>query len=217
MFTGIIEEIGILKKIVSIRSGRRISIKAELIIGGLKIGDSVSVNGVCLTVTGMEKDSFMVEAVGQTMTKTTIKRWVVHQKVNLERAMQVEGRWGGHLVQGHINGQGRVTGMQNKGDNWYLQLIIPRELERFMVREGSIAVDGVSLTIADLTAGRETGISIIPHTYRNTIISGYKTGQLVNIETDFLARYVEKLIGTQKTNTGPETFSPEWFKNLGYQ
>jgi len=217
MFTGIIEETGSLRKIVSIRGGRRLFIAAEKIIDDLKIGDSVAVCGVCLTVTGLEKNVFIAEAVGETLTKTTIKQWTSRRRVNLERAVKVEGRWGGHFVQGHVNGLARVVAMQTRGENWYLQLAMPQELELFLVREGSIAIDGVSLTIADLAAaGHKAGISIIPHTYKNTIISGYKAGQLVNIETDFLARYLEKLVTPRKTDSRVETFSGEWFKNLGY-
>ncbi len=216
MFTGIIEEIGSLRKIISIRGGKRIFVAAKTIVNGLKIGDSIAVCGVCLTVVGVEKDCFIVEAVGDTMIKTTINQWSWRRRVNLERAVKVENRWGGHFVQGHVNGLARVVTMMNKGENWYLQLAMPRELEHFLVREGSIAIDGVSLTIADLNK-RKAGISIIPYTYKNTIISSYKTGHLVNIETDFLARYIEKLITPQNTNSRVETFSREWFKNLGYQ
>jgi riboflavin synthase len=217
MFTGIIEEIGSLKKIVSIRGGKRLFIAARTIIDDLKIGDSVAVCGVCLTVTGLEKNCFIAEAVGETITKTTIKQWAMRRRVNLERAVKVESRWGGHFVQGHVSGLARVASMKNRGENWYLQLAMPPELEPFLVREGSIAIDGVSLTIADLSAaGPKAGISIIPHTFKNTVISGYKAGQLVNIETDFLARYVGKLVLPRKTDSRVETFSGEWFKNLGY-
>jgi riboflavin synthase len=217
MFTGIIEEVGSLKKIVSIRGGKRLHVAAKSIIDGLKIGDSVAVCGVCLTVTGLEKGCFIAEAVGETLTKTTIARWSLRRRVNLERAVKVEGRWGGHFVQGHVSGLARVVAIKNRGENWYLQLAIPQDLQQYMVREGSIAVDGVSLTIADLAAaGRKAGISIIPHTYRNTIISDYRTGHPVNIETDYLARYIEKLNMPMKKDSRAEIFSGEWFKNLGY-
>jgi riboflavin synthase len=217
MFTGIIEEVGLLKKVVSIREGKRLYIAAKTIIADLKIGDSVAVCGVCLTVTGLEKDCFITEAVGETIAKTTIKRWSAGRRVNLERAVKVDGRWGGHFVQGHVSGLARIVAMKNRGENWYLQLAVPQEMEHFIASEGSIAIDGVSLTIADLAAtGRKAGISIIPHTYRNTIISSYKAGDLVNIETDFLARYIEKLIRPRKTESRVDTFSAEWFKKLGY-
>ena len=215
MFSGIIEEIGTISKTISIRGGKRIFITANKILTGLKIGDSVAVSGVCLTVMGLEKNRFVVEAVGETLTKTSVKLWPVQKKVNLERALQVQDRLGGHLVQGHINGLARVIRMVSRGDNWYLQLEIPRNLEHYLIPEGSIAVDGVSLTIADWS-GRKVGISIIPHTYRNTVIRTYKSGELVNIEIDFMARYIEKFVKTDNKQQR-ETFSAQWFKNLGYQ
>lgn len=216
MFTGITEEIGSVKKIVPIAGGKRLYIAARKVTGELKPGDSVSVCGVCLTVVGLEKDCFMVEAVGETLSKTAIGKWSLRRRVNLERAMKADGRWGGHFVQGHVNGVARVVAMKKRGENWYMQLAIPEELEHFLIREGSIAIDGVSLTIADLNGGRKAGISIIPHTFKNTIISGYKPGDPVNVETDILAAYVEKLAAASKTDSGPASFSGEWFKNLGY-
>lgn len=215
MFTGIIEEIGSVSKILSIHGGKRISITAHKIVTDLKIGDSVAVSGICLTVVVIQKESFVVEAVGETLIKTTIRNWGKGTKVNLERALQEKDRLGGHLVQGHINGLARMTQLIRRGDNWFLELMIPTDLERYLIPEGSIAVDGISLTPA-VVKGRKAGLSIIPHTYQNTIISSYRTGQQVNIETDFLARYAEKLFPAEKKGPFAATFSAEWFKNLGY-
>ena len=216
MFTGIIEEIGSIRRIIPIRNGKKIFVNAQKVLSDLKVGDSMAVSGTCLTVAGLSKDSFMAEVVGETLLKTTIKRWTPRKKVNLERALQAADRFSGHLVQGHVNGIGRIVRMIHRGENWNLLLQIPQELTPYTIPEGSIAVDGVSLTIAEIT-GRIISISIIPHTFKNTIISTYKAGHLVNIEIDFLARYIEKLLLTKKGNTSTETFSSEWFKSLGYQ
>jgi riboflavin synthase len=216
MFTGIVEEIGSIRKIIPIRNGKKIFIAAKKIISDLKVGDSVAVCGTCLTVVELAPDFFAAEVVGETLLKTTIKRWLVHKKVNLERPLQPVDRFSGHFVQGHINGIGYIIRMVRRGENWNLQMQIPQELVPYVIPEGSIAVDGVSLTIAELT-GRIVGISIIPHTYKSTIISSYNTGQLVNIEIDFLARQIEKLLLTKKIKTPTETFSKEWFKNLGFE
>jgi len=215
MFTGIIEEIGSVRKIISIRDGKRICITAQKILSDLKNGDSVAVSGICLTVVQVQKDAFVAEAVGETLIKTTLRHWSTGKKVNLERALQVKDRLGGHLVQGHVNNVARVTQKVKRGENWYLELEIPGEVERYIIAEGSIAVDGISLTLASLN-GRKAGISVIPHTYQNTVISAYRIGQPVNIEIDFLARYVEKLFSGGKKKPVAETFSAEWFKNLGY-
>jgi riboflavin synthase len=215
MFTGIIEEIGSICKIVPIRGGKRIYIRARVIHTDMNIGDSVAVNGICLTVTGLDKDLFIVEAVGETLKKTSIRHWALHREVNLERAVQAQGRLGGHFVQGHVNGLARVLRLENRGENWYLQLEIPQDLGMYLIREGSLAVDGISLTIADIT-GRKIGISIIPHTYKHTTLSTWRSGQQVNVEVDLLARYLEKWMQKAETNPRRETFSAEWFKNLGY-
>jgi riboflavin synthase len=216
MFTGIIEEIGSIRKITPIQGGKRIFISAKKIVADLKIGDSVAVCGTCLTVVGCTKDTLALDVLGETLLKTTIRTWRVHKQVNLERAIQATDRFGGHFVQGHINGVGRVIRMVRQGENRYLHLQIPEDLMLYLIPEGSIAVDGVSLTIAELN-GTKVGISIIPHTYKSTIISTYKAGYPVNIEVDFLARYLEKLMLIKKTKGKAETISMEWLKNLGYQ
>lgn len=194
MFTGLIEEIGIIKKVDIIAGGgNQITIQANKILSDLKIDHSVAVSGVCLTVVEILKDGFKVEAVGETLEKSTLKNIYVGQKVNLERAMQLSDRLGGHFVQGHVNGVGKVKQLLQRGENWYLVVDVPKYLQKYLINEGSIAIDGVSLTIANLQ-GNEVGISVIPHTYNNTIIKVFKINQNVNVETDFLAKYVENFI-----------------------
>jgi riboflavin synthase len=216
MFTGIIEEIGKIVKISSIPNGKKLEISASKILTDLQVTHSVAVSGVCLTVINIKKKSFTVEAVGETLKKSTLAKMRQNQPVNLERAIQMNDRLGGHLIQGHTNGIGRIKKITKKGENWYLEIIIPKELSAYVIDEGSISIDGISLTIAYLE-NTNIGISIIPHTFKNTVISSYKANQEVNIEVDFLAKYVEKFLNEQKyQNNGKIIFTKEWFETLGY-
>lgn len=213
MFTGLIEEIGKIQNITLISGGKQIAIVAEKILTDLKIDHSVAVSGVCLTAVKILENGFVAEAVGETLEKSTLNNIQVGQNVNLERAMQIGDRLGGHFVQGHVNGVGIVKQLHQRGENWYLVVEIPKELERYVINEGSIAIDGISLTIADLH-GTDVGVSVIPHTYKNTLISKYKIGQNVNIETDFLAKYIEKFVNSYKQNDSK--ISIEKMKEMGF-
>lgn len=213
MFTGLIEEIGKISSITAIAGGKRLKISASKILGDLKVDDSVAVNGICLTATNVDNTGFTCEAVGVTLTKTTLQNFFVNEEVNLERAVRLADRLGGHLVQGHVNGIGSVKNISKLGDNYFVELIIPDELKKYLVEEGSIAVDGISLTIAKLE-NSTCGLSIIPHTWNNTIIKNKRTGSKVNIETDVIAKYVEKLLISSKVED--DRFTDAWFKNLGY-
>lgn len=199
MFTGIIEEIGYIKKIDKISGGIQFTIQAHKILSDLQIDHSVSVSGVCLTAVEVAKDGFKVHAVGETLEKSTLKSFNIGQKINLERALQLSDRLGGHFVQGHINAIGQVNELIQRGENWYLVVHVPAQLQKYLIEEGSIAIDGMSLTIANLN-GNQVGLSVIPHTYKNTIIKEYKINQSVNIETDFLAKYIENFIQAYSKN-----------------
>jgi riboflavin synthase len=212
MFTGIIEEIGKLALIENIPGGRKIKIYASKIMDDVKIDDSICVNGVCLTVTKFEKDHFFVDAVGATLNKTTISNLKMGTELNLERAVKLSDRLGGHLVQGHANGTGRVTRLTKLGENYFLEITIPDELEKYVIQEGSIAVDGISLTVA-LLNGNKAGLSIIPHTWNSTNLKFRKTGDDVNIEVDVIAKYAEKLLNGRKDNG---KITEKWLKDIGY-
>ena len=175
--------------------------------------DSVAVNGICLTVTKIENGFFYCEAVGATLTKTTLQNYSVGEEVNLERAVRLSDRLGGHLVQGHVNGIGTIKQVTKLGDNYFVEISVPYELTKYLVKEGSVAVDGISLTIAKLEEAT-VGLSIIPHTWNNTVIKNRKPGNKVNIETDVIAKYVEKLL--LNSDKQDNRFTDSWFKNLGY-
>ncbi|PJA98186.1 MAG: riboflavin synthase [Ignavibacteriales bacterium CG_4_9_14_3_um_filter_30_11] len=193
MFTGIIEEIGNIKKIDSISGGFKIIISASKVLEDLKINNSIAVNGVCLTVISINNKNFNVEAVGETLKKTTLKEIRINQLVNLERAIKITDRLGGHLVQGHVNGVGKIIKVQKLGENYLLEVEIPINLIKYIIDEGSITIDGISLTIAKIVHNK-IAISIIPHTWKNTNLSTRKIGAKVNIETDLIAKYIENLI-----------------------
>ena len=213
MFTGLIEEIGSINSITQISGGIQIKIAASKILDDLKIDDSVAINGICLTVTKIENDGFIAEAVGVTLDKTTISKLYKGYVVNLERAVRLSDRLGGHLVQGHVNGIGTIAKVEKLGDNYFLEVSVPDNLTKYLIDEGSIAVDGISLTIASLK-NTKVGLSIIPHTWDNTNLAKKTVGDKVNIETDVIAKYIEKLITSK--NDSDEKFSESWFKKNGY-
>ncbi len=213
MFTGIIEEVGTLEKIDRITDGFRIKVNASLITDDLRVNDSVAVSGVCLTVIKKEQNGFWVEAVGTTLEKTTMKMIKQNSCVNLERAVRLSDRLGGHLVQGHVNGIGIIKKIQKIAENYFVEIQIPGELEKYVIPEGSIAVDGISLTIAKLS-NNIIGLSIIPHTWTHTNLQHKKVSDEVNIETDVIAKYVEKLLGTK--NSEKNFLTDALLKEMGY-
>jgi riboflavin synthase len=210
MFTGLIEEIGKIDSIVQIAGGKRLKIEASKVLDDLKIDDSVAINGVCLTVVKIDDNGFWADAVGATLDKTTLTNLYQGYIVNLERAVLLSSRLGGHLVQGHVNGIGTITKIEKLGENYFVEVEIPSNLNKYLIDEGSIAIDGISLTIAKLTNSK-AGFSIIPHTWKNSNLAVKNIGDKVNIETDVIAKYVEKLLTNKK-----DTFSEEWFKKIGY-
>ncbi len=214
MFTGLIEEVGQVVKIEPLGNGRRLRILAKTVLEDIKVDDSIAVNGVCLTATKIEQDGFWADAVGDTLKKTTIGSLNIGQKVNLERAMRLSDRLGGHIVQGHIHGIGRVTRLDRISENYFLEINVPQDLQKYLVQEGSIAVDGISFTIARL-AENNAGISVIPHTWSKTNLAGRRIGDQLNIECDFFAKYIEKLlISFQNSSKGSLTF--ERLRELGF-
>ncbi len=194
MFTGIIQAIGNISKIDSNGPDSRIVFKAgRMKLDDVKIGDSISVNGVCLSITEKTKDSFSSDLSSETLSLTTFIAMRANSKVNLEKAMNFSSRVNGHLIAGHVDGVGVIKEMKNDGRSILILIEFPEELEKYISKKGSIAVDGVSLTING-TKENTFSINIIPHTLSGSIISEYNIGTKVNIEVDLIARYLEKLV-----------------------
>ncbi|MHB2150507.1 riboflavin synthase [Calditrichota bacterium LG25] len=215
MFTGLIEEVGTLTHSKTINGGKRLLVSAQKILDSTRVDDSIAVNGVCLTVTELTAGGFWVDAVGETLNKTTIKNWRLGQKVNLERALRLSDRLGGHLVQGHVNAVGRTTRLEKMGENYWWEVEVPQTLMKYVIAEGSIALDGISLTVARLN-GNRVGLSIIPHTYRHTALRFHQVGAMVNVEVDVIARYVERLLQFDNKNGGTGGLSEDWLKRMGF-
>ena len=195
MFTGLIEETGRVAHAEERPDGRRLWIAAGLVLADAKVGDSINCSGCCLTAVAVESGRFAVEAVPETLRRTTLGDWREGTPVNLERSLRLADRLGGHLVQGHVDGVGEVRAVAAEGDGRRVTLAIPRALHRFVAEKGSLSVDGVSLTVAGLTdSGCE--IAYIPHTLAVTSAGGYAPGTRVNLEVDLLARYLARMLET---------------------
>ncbi len=199
MFTGIIEEVGKVAKIEQRGENRRVTIEAASIPPQLRTGDSVAVSGVCLTAIDIKPHSFSADLAPETWERTSFS--LIHEGtlVNLELPMKADGRFGGHIVQGHVDGVGKLIGLEKIADseNWWLRIEIPSEAERYTVFKGSITIEGISLTVAKLERDRAGVIctaAIIPHTVEMTNLGSLKPGDLVNLEADLIAKYVEKMM-----------------------
>jgi len=193
MFTGLVEEVGTVTSIVERGGNHRITINSPRAAKELKKGDSVAVSGVCLTALDITPDSFCADLAAETWVRTSLSRITQGVQVNLELPLKADGRMGGHIVQGHVDGVARFVALEPiaNADDYWLHLDIPEELEKYVVFKGSIAVEGISLTVAKLEGLRLT-IAIIPHTVKMTNLASLKSGDPVNIETDIVAKYLEK-------------------------
>ena len=193
MFTGIIEDIGRIESIEAINNhaGLLLTIASEKIVSDVNLGDSISVNGICLTVTNYTDTNFQVEVMPETIAKTSLEGIANNSRVNLERAMKASARFGGHIVSGHIDGIGKITAIEADGiANWYT-IQTSKDLMRYIIMKGSIAIDGTSLTVAGVE-GDSFKVSIIPHTSEQTIFSTYQVGTMVNLENDIVGKYIEQ-------------------------
>ena len=189
MFTGIIEEMG------TVEAGERFSVRCSVVLSDITPGASIAVNGVCLTAVDTRPDGFSADLAPETLQRSNLGDLRRGDRVNLERPLMLQTRLSGHIVQGHVDGTGVLEALRELGDgNWELEVRAPRELDRFLVYKGSIAIDGISLTIASVTDGL-VRVAIIPHTYQATNLGARKVGDRVNIECDVLAKHVDKLLG----------------------
>lgn len=195
MFTGIVEEVGRVQSIRREPANAVLTIAASKVLEDVHLGDSIAVCGVCLTVTSFTASAFTADVMHETLNRSSLGALKPGSPVNLERAMPANGRFGGHIVSGHIDGTGRITRIRPDGNAiWYTVSATP-SLLRYIVEKGSIAIDGISLTVAAVT-GRDFSVSIIPHTQGQTTLSARRVGDTVNLETDCIGKYVEKLLGS---------------------
>jgi len=202
MFTGIIEEAGTVESVVTRSAGARLKVRCAAVMEDMKEGASIAVNGVCLTAVDLRADGFHADLAPETLRRSNLGDLGAGARVNLERPLSPSGRLSGHIVQGHVDGTGEFLSLEALGDeNWWLRIRVPAELDSFLVYKGSIAIDGISLTIAALE-GDVLSVTIIPHTYRNTTLGGYRAGARVNLECDILAKHVEKLLRKVEVKSG---------------
>jgi riboflavin synthase len=196
MFTGIIEELGSVRAIEQHGENARIVIGASVVTEGTKHGDSIAVNGVCLTALDVQPDSFAADVSRETLLRSTLGALKPGTPVNLERAVTPATRLGGHIVQGHVDARGRLNGVEDHGESWAVRIEYPTEIARYLVFKGSVAVEGISLTIAALT-DEYFEVAIIPKTWDVTNLSHLKPGDLVNLEVDVIAKYLERLLANR--------------------
>jgi riboflavin synthase len=195
VFTGLIEDVGVIASLEARPDARVITVRATALpVAELALGDSVAVDGVCLTVTERAGDAFTVLAGAETLRRTTLGDLAPGARVNLERALRLGDRLGGHMVQGHVDGVGALAGRDERGDNLTLEVTAPGPLLRYVVEKGSITVDGISLTVTRVDDS-SFSLALIPHTVQATAIASKKVGARVNLEVDMIAKYVERLLG----------------------
>lgn len=211
MFTGIVEEMGSVKTLRREAGGARLTVSASTVLQGTAIGDSICVNGVCLTVVDMSASEFSSDVAVETLKVTNLGELKIGAKVNLERALQLSDRIGGHLVSGHVDAVGRIKGKREEGNGWRIFIEAPDPVLRYVIKKGSIAVDGISLTVADLDKAGFS-IAMIPHTARLTTLGFKSAGDSVNLEVDIIGKYVERLF-SGRVESG---VSLEQLKNAGF-
>lgn len=194
MFTGIVEELGIVRDLEHGTTGAKLSINCSRILADATLGASIAVNGACVTAVELAPDRFSADLTPETLKRTNLGNLHQGSLVNLERPLRANSRLDGHFVLGHVDGKAEIVALNSLGeDNWWLRIRVPELLTRYIVEKGSMAVDGISLTVASID-GPEVSFTIIPHTYEQTSLSGYRPGAHVNVEVDILAKHLEKLL-----------------------
>ena len=216
MFTGIVEEVGTVRSVVSGGSSGEIAINASTVLENTKIGDSIAVNGVCLTVTKMTDGGFTADVMPETLRRSNLGGLHIGDSVNLERAMAADGRFGGHIVSGHIDGVGNVAEMKKESNAVWVKISADKDILRLIVEKGSIAIDGISLTVAEVS-DRDFSVSIIPHTGSETTLLKKKIGDKVNLENDIVGKYVEKLLQPKSVPSKTESkITMEFLREHGF-
>ncbi|UWG99215.1 riboflavin synthase [Dehalobacter sp. DCM] len=204
MFTGIIEELGTVRHIDLLKDAARMTIDANVVLGGSQVGDSIAVNGVCLTATSLSTKSFTVDMMYETLQKTSLRELTQHSKVNLERALQLNSRLGGHIVSGHVDGTGNIASITPVGIAQLYKIHASPNVTAGLLPKGSVAIDGISLTVIDVGENDFT-VSLIPHTMKNTTLGFKKIGAVVNLETDIIGKYVARILSQSKDTRKEKT------------
>ena len=213
MFTGIIEEVGTIKKIERGRHSAVLTIMAKYVIDGTKIGDSIAVNGICLTVTNLFPDGFSADVMHETLNRSALSRLTVGSPVNMERAMPANGRFGGHIVSGHVDGVGYIANIRRDDTAIWYTIHAGPDILRYVVEKGSVTIDGISLTVAAVDSAGFS-VSTIPHTVSCTNLHSRNQGDPVNLETDIVGKYIEKLLCPKETKQS--TITKEMLLRCGF-
>lgn len=214
MFTGIVEEQGTIEKITHVKHTLRLTISALKVMDDIALGDSIAINGVCLTVTDFTRQTFTMDVMPETFNATSLSTLKQRSLVNLERAMHASGRFGGHFVTGHVDGTGQILAKTTTENALVIQISVPTNVSRFLLDKGSIAVDGVSLTVFGLSKDMVT-VSIIPHTAEETVLGSKGVGEIVNIEADMLAKYLYSFINKQEEKSTSK-LSEQFLREQGF-
>lgn len=218
MFTGIIEEIGVLQAVKKGQDSSELIIRAKQVLEGTKIGDSIAANGVCLTVTGIGNGNYQMDVMAETLRRSNLGELRPGDFINLERALQLNGRLGGHIVSGHIDGIGTISQFKKEGNAVVVTILAEKKLLHYIVEKGSIAIDGISLTVVSVTEN-DFSVSIIPHTSMETTLLKKKVGNTVNLECDLIGKYVEKLMmhnSNIEENKEEKTVNLEFLQTCGF-
>lgn len=218
MFTGIVEEAGTIKKLMFSGNSGQIAVRAKKVLEGTQIGDSIAVNGICLTVTSLQADGFTADVMAETVRRSSLAECRAGDEVNLERAMAANGRFGGHIVSGHIDGTGVITSYRIEENAVWVTIETAPEILRLIVEKGSICIDGISLTVAKV-GDTEFQVSVIPHTGEETTLLKKKPGSRVNLENDIVGKYIQKLMGLEpgsKGNSQSSGITMEFLEEYGF-
>lgn len=217
MFTGIIEELGKIKRMTLQGNSGQVAIRADKVMEGTRVGDSIAVNGICLTVTSLQADGFTADVMAETIRRSSLGECKAGDSVNLERAMAADGRFGGHIVSGHIDGTGIISSYKKEENAVWVTIKAAPEIMQLIVEKGSICIDGISLTVANVGSS-EFQVSVIPHTGEETTLLKKKPGSLVNLENDVVGKYVQKLLGLEpkkESNTKSSGITLEMLEEYG--
>lgn len=215
MFTGIVEEVGKIKAIKKGKNSARLVINAKKVLEDVKLGDSIAVNGVCLTVTEFSNSEFGVDVMHESLRKSSLSTLKNDSSVNLERAMLLNGRFGGHIVSGHIDGTGKIINIKNDDNAIWYTISAKDKIMKYIIEKGSITIDGISLTVANLSES-DFSVSIIPHTQEETILKTKKIGDIVNLENDCIAKYVEKLLNFKEKSEVKKDITMDFLLENGF-